>query len=209
MISEDIRTFLARIFLGKARVHSIGADRRSVSARGIARKVDTRPLRPPQRALGSTLLGAGMEARVKGFSLPGGAFAGAGELVKSLTMVISAGVTLRQCPVTRYEAGPARGVKWSSVRSVRALGRVSGLPLEIRNRLQWHPGKPRGAEQGDSVLALYYPVMENGLNKSIFNKDSGTLLVWYNPLKAWRVRGLLLVRNFSSGSELKWRWTDV
>ena len=78
MISEDIRTFLARIFLGKARVHSIGADRRSVSARGIARKVDTRPLRSPQRALGSTLLGAGMDARVKGFSLPGGAFAGAG-----------------------------------------------------------------------------------------------------------------------------------
>ena len=73
MISEDIRTFLARIFLGKARVRSLGADRRSVSARGLAREVDTRPLRPPQRALGSTLF---LASRKTTRALLGGVMAG-------------------------------------------------------------------------------------------------------------------------------------
>ncbi|HPR90127.1 MAG TPA: hypothetical protein PLD93_01700 [Synergistaceae bacterium] len=64
-------------------------------------------------------------------------------------------------------------------------------------------------KKGEVLLALYCPILEDGVLKSVLNKERGTLLVWYNPRRAWKARSLFLVRDFSSGGSLEWKWIDI
>ncbi|MDI9369635.1 MAG: hypothetical protein GX181_00405 [Synergistaceae bacterium] len=209
MATEDIRTFLARLFLGKAKVRSLRTEERKVDIQTVARQLEVRPLRKPERAFGSKLLGAGMRIEAKGFRLPHGAFDSMTRQVKSVPVTLNREVKVGGRKILGFEKAAIRRVKRLSVKNRRGLKRVASLPFEVGNRLQWYDGRGRLSSAGESPLALYYPVFEDGMIKSIFNKDKGTLIVWYNPQKAHRVGALLLVRNFSAGGRLEWRQVDV
>ncbi len=209
MNRDDIRTYLARIFLGKARVRSLRPEGRDVVLHTVARVVATRPLRSPERVLGSALYGTGMDVSAKGFRMPKGV---AGELRKRVrggVFSFEKDLSVKGRRVIRDKKISSHSVSRFSVRCLKGLDRISPLPLDVRNRLPWFRGRTSFLKTGESLLALYCPVLEDGLLKSVLNKERGTLLVWYNPRRAWKARGLLLVRNFSPGSGLEWRWIDV
>ena len=209
MAAEDIRTFLARIFLGKAKVRSLRPEERKVELQSLTRELLVRPLRKPERVLGSTLLGAGMSAKSKGFRLPHDAFGSVTGSIRSAPVTLKRQLRVRGQRILRFEKASTRRVKGFSVKSRRGVAKVAALPLEIGNRLQWYAGRADLSGAGEAPLALYYPVLEDGLIKSVLNRDKGTLIVWYNPQKAWRAKGLLMVRSFSSNGGLEWRWIDA
>lgn len=209
MNRDDIRTFLARIFLGKAHVRSLRPEGREVVLHTAARVIETRPLRSPGRVLGSALYGTGMDVSAKGFRIPKSVDGGLQDRVRGGVFSFEKNLSVKGRRVIRDKKVSSHSVRGLSVRCLKGVGRVSPLPLEVRNRLPWFRGRTNFLKTGESLLALYCPVLEEGVLKSVLNKERGTLLVWYNPRRAWKARGLLLVRNFSSGSGLEWRWIDI
>ena len=76
MISEEIRTYLARLFLGKTKVHSLRPEGKEVVLRTTGRVIETHPLRSPERVLGSALFGSAMAVLTKGFCISEAAIGG-------------------------------------------------------------------------------------------------------------------------------------
>jgi hypothetical protein len=209
MIRDDIRNFLRRLFLGKVTVRSHILGGRSIEVRSSEKKIEIRFLRSPERVLGTVLFGASMYASVKGFLPAETTFGALRENVRGGTVSFGSRLSVKGWKIIRDRSVFQRTVPVLSVHMQKGISRISSLPVELHNRLQWFRRRPVSSVAGEALLALYFPIMEDGVKKSVLNKESGSLLVWYNPLRARKTRGLLLVRNFSLGRGLEWRWIDI
>lgn len=205
---DRFRENLARLFLGRVSVHSWHNERSGVEPGFLKRKTDAHALRPPRRTTGTVLYRASMESILSGGTFPLPETAERARPEKIILSVRSPSVygwrreeTAGRLPgkIDPLKAAPAR----------QGLRVASGLPQERENRLSHARGKIPSRE-GEIPLAFYYPVIQDGVAKSILNKEKGTLLVWYNSYsRAFSSRGLLLVRLLRQGGGLEWRWTEI
>jgi hypothetical protein len=209
MIREEVRTFLNRLFLGKVTVRSFLLSARRVTIRSSEREIEIHLLRSPQRVLGTVLYGTAMSASTKGFLLKETAFGGIREHVRGGKESFNRTVVAKGWRIFRDRSVFQRHLPVLSVRIQKNIRGISSLPVELHSRLPWFRRRPGFPAAGEALLALYFPLMEDGVKKSVLNKESGSLLVWYNPLRARKSRGLLLVRNFSLGGGLEWKWIDI
>lgn len=209
MISEDIRTYLARLFLGKTKVHSLRPQGKEVVLRTTGRVIETHPLRSPERVLGSALFGSAMDVLTKGFCISEAAIGGIRDNIRGGKFSFDRRLVVNGERVVRDTRVFLHSIGGFTVRCNKAVGRISPLPIEVRNRLPWFRGRSNSLKKGEVLLALYCPILEDGVLKSVLNKERGTLLVWYNPRRAWKARSLFLVRDFSSGGSLEWKWIDI
>lgn len=205
---DRLRENIARLFLGRVSVRSWCPGESVLETRSLKRKAAVRPLRPPRRALGTVLYGAAMSTKIKGGPLP----------LHEMTQRARPGkITLSVLPPAVFgwkreeTAGKTPG-KVEILRPAAArkgLHFAAGLPQERENRLLFARGKIPSRE-GEIPLAFFFPVIRDGVAKSILNKEKGTLLLWYNAYsRAFSSRGLLLVRQLRQGGGLEWRWTEI
>lgn len=204
---DRIRENLARLFLGRVSVRFSPACIGSPEVKTIKRAVELRTLRPPARVVGTVMAGAAMDSLVSGGALP----------FRETVL----GVKARNFPV-RVAPSVARGwkcgifgraavksVKFSQIVTRKNLKKALHLPQERESRLFFARGKlPPGKQE--IPLAFFWPLIQDGVVKSVLNKEKGTLFVWYNPhSRAFFPGGLLLLRRLGPGGGTEWRWTGL
>jgi hypothetical protein len=85
---------------------------------------------------------------------------------------------------------------------------INGLPHYRTNQLGFFREKP--LFEGASVLALFTPIIKDGVVRSALDKGSGRLCVWMDPrTNAERPFHLLLVRRLSGPPSISWVWLPV
>ena len=103
--------------------------------------------------------------------------------------------------------GPPGSIAPLSVSSGRGYDRIASLPHERESRLSQIKRRPSALRAGEIPLALFYPLLQDNLEKSIFNREKGTLLLWYNSSnRVSSSRALLLLRRTGGEGGLEWRW---
>ncbi len=107
----------------------------------------------------------------------------------------------------RNRLDPPRRIPPLPVFLRRDLKRIAGLPHERISRLSQLKNRPAALAAHEIPLALYYPVLDENLEKSILNRENGTLLLWYNSSnRVSSSRALLLLRRIGREGGLEWRW---
>lgn len=98
----------------------------------------------------------------------------------------------------------ARGALFSKARSTVRDGEalISRLPQVRRNMASSWSDKT-GQK---NVIALFYPVIKEGVVKSALEKESGSLYVWYNPSCQGASHILCLVSDPGKRPPLSWKW---
>ncbi|EHM09624.1 hypothetical protein TheveDRAFT_0460 [Thermanaerovibrio velox DSM 12556] len=85
----------------------------------------------------------------------------------------------------------------------RGLERVIDLPQERANRVRYFPLEIKGA----SVMAVFYPIIKGLVKRSVLDKRSGRLLLWYRDgVSSERPARLLMVRVFGAEDPVRWIW---
>ena len=87
-----------------------------------------------------------------------------------------------------------------------ALKQIRDMPLELSDMLKYQTNKPK-LLNNEILLAWYGPIVEGAVIKLIWNKQRGTLLVWYNPQsRQYKAKGVYLIRRLGLGEKPEWRW---
>ncbi|MBQ3395714.1 MAG: hypothetical protein IJP97_02950 [Synergistaceae bacterium] len=87
-----------------------------------------------------------------------------------------------------------------------AMRYIRDMPLEISDMLKYQSKKPK-LLPGEMLLAWYSPIVEGAVIKLVWNKQRGTLLVWYNPQsRHYKAKGVYLIRKLGFGAKPEWRW---
>ncbi|WP_281746129.1 hypothetical protein [Thermanaerovibrio acidaminovorans] len=86
---------------------------------------------------------------------------------------------------------------------LEGLGLVASLPQERSNRIRYAPMELKGA----SAIALFYPIMRDIVKRSVLDKRSGRLLLWYHGAQSGgKPARLLMVRVFGAEDPIRWVW---
>jgi hypothetical protein len=94
----------------------------------------------------------------------------------------------------------------SRIRVHDALKQIRDMPLELSDMLKYQTVKPK-LLNNEMLLAWYGPIVEGAVIKLIWNKQRGTLLVWYNPQsRQYKAKGVYLIRRLGLGEKPEWRW---
>lgn len=94
----------------------------------------------------------------------------------------------------------------SRIRVHDALKQIRDMPLELSDMLKYQSVKPK-LLNNEMLLAWYGPIVEGAVIKLIWNKQRGTLLVWYNPQsRQYKAKGVYLIRRLGLGEKPEWRW---
>ena len=204
---DRIRENLARLFLGRVLVRSRSSGMETPETKNVKRTVETHPLRPPARALGTLMYGAVMDSKVFGGVLPFKETAGR---VKARLFPLQAGRTgVWGWQFDAFGTAAVKSIKFCGVRVQKDLNKTLTLPQERESRLPFTRGK-LPLREGEIPLAFFWPLIQDGVLKSVLNKEKGALLVWYNPhSRAFFPGGLLLVRRLGPGGGMEWRWTGL
>jgi hypothetical protein len=204
---DRLREGFARLFLGRVNVRSHLPARGGAEPKSLKRTVAVLPLRPPRRVLGTVLYGASMESKISGSTLPLPETTGRASPQKVSLSVRSPDVFGWRSEA--FARKPLGRITPLGVLAKKGLKKAAGLPQERENRLFFARGSFPSRE-GEIPLAFFFPVIRDGVAKSILNKEKGTLLLWYNSYsRAFSSRGLLLVRLLRQGGGLEWRWTEI
>ena len=87
-----------------------------------------------------------------------------------------------------------------------AMRYIRDMPLEFSDMLKYQSKKPK-LLPGEMLLAWYSPIVEGAVIKLVWNKQRGTLLVWYNPQsRHYKAKGVYLIRKLGFGAKPEWRW---
>ena len=87
-----------------------------------------------------------------------------------------------------------------------AMRYIRDMPVEFSDMLKYQSKKPK-LLPGEMLLAWYSPIVEGAVIKLVWNKQRGTLLVWYNHRsKQFKSRGVFLFRRLGLGEKPEWRW---
>lgn len=204
---DRIRENLARLFLGRVTVRSRPADIAAPEMKTVKRTVETHPLRPPARAMGTLMLGGAIDSKVSGGVLP---FPGTAPKVKSRLLPIGTNsLSIRGWSNVLLGEAAVKKFKFSSAVVRKDLKKILPLPQERINRLRFVRGK-LPLREGEIPLAYFWPLIREGVVKSALNKEKGALLVWYNPhSRAFFSDGLFLARRLGPGGGMEWRWTGL
>lgn len=103
-----------------------------------------------------------------------------------------------------------RGIPFGRGCSMRdAVGLARSLPQERSNRVRYCAIQMKGA----IVMAVFSPIMKELVKRSVLDKRSGRLLLWYHEGDFLGRRGgtdkparLLMVRVFGADEPISWVW---
>ncbi len=85
------------------------------------------------------------------------------------------------------------------------LLRIANLPIYRKNRLNFIKNPPKIEKA--TILALFSPIIRDRAAKTVLDKSSGNLLVWYERKRvSGEPQHLLLVRVFGAKEPLQWIW---
>lgn len=89
------------------------------------------------------------------------------------------------------------------------MWRMKRLPHTRKNRLNFLKTKPKFERA--TLLALYSPLFQSRVKRSVLDKASGNLLFWYDndKIKLGGKYHLLLLRVFGETPPLKWVWIQA
>ena len=195
-VIEEIRRKLSRVFLGRIIVRELSELRR-VSPPGIStyrRGVDVIPMRLEPR-VECALFVEWKNTVAKN----------AGSLInldfKSLKVSQVVLETAKIPEIKKYKLNIKRR---ASAR--QAIARINRAPLQRRNRINFLKNPPK--MENAKLLAIYSPIYQEKVAKSVLDKSSGNLLFWYDNkrVKLGERYHLLLLRVFGGEEPLKWMW---
>lgn len=85
------------------------------------------------------------------------------------------------------------------------LMKIANLPIYRKNRLNFIKNPPKIDRA--TILALFSPIIGDRVARTILDKSSGNLLVWYQKKRiGGQPQQLLLVRVFGAKEPLQWIW---
>ncbi len=94
----------------------------------------------------------------------------------------------------------------SKIKVHDAMKLIRDMPLELSDMLKYQSVKPK-LLNNEMLLAWYGPIVEGAVIKLVWNKQRGTLLVWYNPQsRQYKAKGVYLIRRLGFGEKPEWRW---
>ena len=94
----------------------------------------------------------------------------------------------------------------AKIKTYDAMKVIRDMPLEFSDMLKYQSSKPK-LSANEIFLACYGPIVEGAVIKLIWNKQRGTLLVWYNSQsRHYKARMLYLIRKLGFGTKTEWRW---
>ena len=94
----------------------------------------------------------------------------------------------------------------SNVKTHNELKLIRDMPLELSDMLKYQTSKPK-LLNNEILLAWYGPIVEGAVIKLVWNKQRGTLLVWYNPQsRQHKAKGVYLIRRLGFNEKVQWRW---
>lgn len=147
---DRIRENLARLFLGRVLVRSRSSGMETPETKNVKRTVETHPLRPPARALGTLMYGAVMDSKVFGGVLPFKETAGR---VKARLFPLQAGRTgVWGWQFDAFGTAAVKSIKFCGVRVQKDLNKTLTLPQERESRLPFTRGK-LPLREGEYVVA--------------------------------------------------------
>ena len=191
MVTEDLRDYFSRHFLGRVKVHRLSHDVPPPTVCSFKRTLETHPVRMRMKVVGSALFAPSGVAHVVH------TFRFSEQFLK-----VKGAKLARYAPDT-IRTGTVRPLKKTTVREDRKRAEV--LPQERTNRLQWQAVRP--ANEGEMILGWFGPIVEDAVVKLTLNRQQGTLLIWYNPQsRRYNARGLYLYRRLGLNENLEWRW---
>ncbi len=203
---ERIRSALARLFLSRITVRSAAVPERRAEIHSCRRALAVRPLPllggpqifsgfPKERKNGVVVRSGNKELR--SISVKGG----------EVRLLGGRAPGVHGHPLGTYRLGPPGSIAPLRVSHRRGYERIAALPQERASRLSQIRRRPSALRADEIPLALFYPLLQDNLEKSILNREKGTLLLWYNSSR--RVsssRALLLLRRTGGEGGLEWRW---
>ena len=206
MATDKIRSLLARIFLSKVSVRTLAPAKIAAAILSLRRNspVVTFPLLTPPEVLpispGERKHGVVVHRGNKKFgkiSVQGG----------TGTMLSGRNPGVHGHLLGRKRLSPPGRIVLLKVVLRKNRERAAALPQERISRLSQLKNRPAGLKGDEIPLALYYPVLKENLEKSILNRESGTLLLWYNSsVRVSSSRALVLLRRLGREGGLEWRW---
>ena len=94
----------------------------------------------------------------------------------------------------------------AKIKTYDAMKLIRDMPLELSDMLKYQSVKPK-LLPNEILLAWSGPIVEGAVIKLIWNKQRGTLLVWYNPQsRQYKAKGVYLIRRLGLGEKPEWRW---
>jgi len=191
---EEIRRKLSRVFLGRIIVRELSALSRAgrVKISSHHRAALVIPMRVEPR-VNSALFVEWKNTAAKT----------AGSLMGNKSLEVS------HVALEPTKAPEVRGYKLNLARRAsarQATARMVKTPLQRKNRINFLKNPPK--MENATLLALYSPIYQAKVTKSVLDKSSGNLLFWYDNkrVKAGEKYHLLLLRVFGGGEPLKWVW---
>ena len=192
MITQEVKDYFCRHFLGVLKVNSASFALVQPKAYSHKRDVGVHPVQAGSRIK----VTAAELLPLEGISCSSRGFRFASQLVK-----------VKESKIKRYTLGKVGLYAFSKLK-VKARDRtkqVAVLTQERANRLHWQLTRPR--KDGEMILAWFGPIIEDAVAKLTLNKQRGTLLIWYNPQsRHFDAKGLYLYRHMSLKENLEWRW---
>jgi hypothetical protein len=203
---EKIRGLLARLFLSRITVRSAAIPKRTAEIYTCRRTLAVRPLPllgPPEVLSGfpkerknGVVVRSGNKG-LRSISVKGGAV----RLLEGRVPGVHGHL------LGRNRLGPPGSIAPLTVSLRRGCDRIAALPQERVSRLSQIKHRPSALRADEIPLALFYPLLQDNLEKSILNREKGTLLLWYNSSsRVSSSRALLLLRRTGGEGGLVWRW---
>jgi hypothetical protein len=190
MITQDLKDYFCRHFLGRVKVNLISAAMEAPQVASCRREIATHPIRTQTKVTGSSLFVA------KDIVCSSRSFRFSSQLVR-----------VGGAKIAKYAVGElgTRTVPKLKTAARENLKRVAVLPQERSNRLQWQSVRPK--KDDEILLAWFGPIVTDAVMKLTLNKQQGVLLIWYNlQSRRFDAKGLYLYRRLNARESLEWRW---
>jgi hypothetical protein len=190
LITQELKDYFCRHFLGRIKVSRLSTDMEAPQAASCKREIAVRPVRTQIKVTGSSLFIA------KNIVCSSQGFRFSSQLVRT-----------RGAKIAKYVFGELRTRTVPKLRTTARtdVKRVSVLPQERTNRLQWQSVRPK--KDDEMLLAWFGPIVSDAVMKLTLNKQRGVLLIWYNlQSRRFDAKGLYLYRRLGVHENLEWRW---
>jgi hypothetical protein len=188
--TQELKDYFCRHFLGRVKVNRLPTGMEAPQVASCKREIVTHPIRTQINVTGSSLFVANnIVCSSRGFRF-------SSQLVR-----------IRGAKIARYAMGELKVRTFSKLKTAvrENVKRVSVLPQERTNRLQWQSVRPK--KDNEMLLAWFGPIVEDAVMKLTLNKQQGSLLIWYNlQSRRFDAKGLYLYRRLGARVNLEWRW---
>lgn len=193
---EGIYTYFLRHFHSTLLVKSKDVNSFSLNIASHRRIINVSSVQPEVRTLCPSQLVIGqLECRSGGFR------------VKTKLLKVNGGHVAKYAPGEVQIKKPQFKIHVKAFEAKKeAKKNIVNLPQERYNRIRWLSAEQKLHGHRELNLAYFFPLIEANITKIVLNKQSGKLLVWYNPQgRLYDASGLYMYRRLG-GREIEWKY---